>query len=110
MSAELEAFLGEPDSWRRAAFRIISDIPPGHLANYGRVAALLNEQGYSAHARNVAHLRRRLYEVFGHETDVPLHRVAKKGDVHSIHDSEKTRRINGVKRQAEGTLAHPRWM
>ncbi len=110
MNPELEDFLAGRDSWRRAAFREISRIPSGCLASYGRIAEMTNERGYSINARNVAWLRERLYWVLGHETDVPLHRVAKKYDVDSIHDSEETRGINNVKRRAEGFFANPRWL
>ncbi len=110
MNPELEELLAERDSWRRITFEEISRIPSGYLATYGRIAEKTNERGHGISARNVAWLRERLYQVLGHETRVPLHRVAKQYDVDSLHDSEETKQINDVKRRTEGFFAHPRWL
>ena len=95
-------------AWRRVVFNLILRIPPGRLASYGRLASLAeDETGANPGARNVAWLRRKLYEIFGHDTDVPLHRVATAGDVASINDSADTRTENNLRRAAEGSLGRP---
>jgi len=53
-------------NFRRAVWRLISDIPRGHVATYGQIAAWL---GYPRHARMV---RRALRSV---PSGVPWHRV-----------------------------------
>ena len=53
-------------NFRRAVWRIISDIPRGHVATYGQIAAWL---GYPRHARMVGRALRSV------PSDVPWHRV-----------------------------------
>jgi alkylated DNA nucleotide flippase Atl1 len=101
------------NQWEWKAYQLINDttIPPGCLVTYGRLAELTNEvHGTSINARNVANLRRKLYGLLGHDTDVPLHRIAKKDDVASEYDSPTTKRVNDQRRSAEGTLSNPRWV
>lgn len=106
----LELFLGPPNGWRRTAFAKIKEIPIGHLAAYGRIAELVRHEGHSTGARNIAWLRNKLYELLGHETKVPLHRVAKKGDVGSLADSDHTKYLNDSLRGEEGFFKNPRWV
>jgi len=53
-------------NFRRAVWRIISDIPRGHVATYGQIAAWL---GYPRHARMVGRALRSV------PSGVPWHRV-----------------------------------
>ena len=96
--------------WQWHAARIITEIPPGRLATYGCIAQIANQQlGRNLTPRNIAWLRRRLYEQLplGHDTQVPLHRVAKVGDVESLADSKITKRYNDRLRGQEGSLNDP---
>ena len=96
--------------WRWHATQIIAEIPSGYLATYGCVAEFANQQhGLNIIARNVAWLRKHLYELLSHDTQIPLHRVAKVGDVNSLKDSVKTKSYNDRLRQQEGSLTNPRW-
>lgn len=106
----LEDFLGPSDGWRRAAFSIIGGIPRGHLATYGRIAELVMAHGHSAGPRNIAWLRHELYGLLGHETTVPLHRVAKAGDIDSLADSGETKKLNDRLRREEGFFENQRWI
>lgn len=106
----LESLLGPPGNWRHTAFSMIKQIPPGHVASYGYVADRVNAHGHSVSARNIAWLRHKLYEELGHETIVPLHRLAKSGDIHSLADSEETRAINDRLRRNEGFFDNPRFL
>jgi alkylated DNA nucleotide flippase Atl1 len=107
---ELEEFLGEQQSWRRAAFGIIRDIPNGFVATYGNISRQLGEQGFAITPRTIGWLRRQLYGFLGHESDFPLHRVACAGDARSLRDSEETRRINDQRRNEEGFFDNPQWL
>ena len=53
-------------NFRRAVWRLISDIPRGHVATYGQIAAWL---GYPRHARMVGRALRSV------PSGVPWHRV-----------------------------------
>ena len=106
------------NEWQWRVLRMMNSrvIPSGQLITYGRLAELTNqEQGTSINARNVAALRRKLnqyrrdgtYEV---PASIPLHRIAKKGDVGSKYDSATTRQENNRLRGEEGSLHDPRWV
>lgn len=112
MEEELNEFEGElrdsPDEWQWHTARIITEIPLGRLATYGCIAEIANQRlGHNLKARNIAWLRRHLYGLLGHGTQVPLHRVAKVGDVESLADSTKTKRYNDRLRGQEGSLNDP---
>lgn len=99
-----------PGEWQWHAAQVIAEIPSGRLATYGCIAQIANQRlGCNLNARNIAWLRRHLYGllVLGHDTRVPLHRVAKVGDVESLADSEETRRYNDRLRGQEGSLSDP---
>jgi alkylated DNA nucleotide flippase Atl1 len=99
-----------PSEWQWHVARAICQIPRGNLATYGDIAKVVNyRHGLRINARNVAWLRRKLYVLLSHDTKVPLHRVAKNGDVESLADSEITRNYNDRLRDKEGSLNHPVW-
>ena len=99
------------ENWRWQVTQIIAEIPSGYLATYGRIAEIANQQlGLNVNARNIAWLRRHIYELRTHDTTIPLHRIAKKGDVNSSADSETTRRYNNRLRGQEGSLRNTRWL
>ena len=96
--------------WQWHVAQIIAEIPSGHLATYRCIAKIANHRyGLKIGPRNVAWLRRHLYELLSHDTQVPLHRVAKVGDVNSDADSAITKRYNDRLRRLEGSLTHPVW-
>ena len=101
-----------PDEWQwHVAVFIATRIPSGYLASYGSIArAVRSEHDLAIIARNVAWMRGRLYELLSHETTVPLHRVACKGDVGSLSDSPKTKSYNDRLRGEEGSLRNPLWI
>lgn len=116
--ALIEELRHSKDEWQWSVYRMMNNykIPAGTLINYGRLAQLTNQEyGTNINARNVAALRRKLYEyrrsgTYEVPTDVPLHRIAKKGDVESRHDSERTRQENNRLRSEEGSLQNPIWI
>ena len=96
--------------WQWHTAEVISEIPWGYLATYGEVASIVNRRFYhNIIPRNVGNLRGVLYELFRPFDVLPLHRVAKQGDVMSYFDSPLTRAENHILRGQEGSLAHPRW-
>lgn len=98
------------DEWQWHVTRIITEIPSGHLATYGCIAEIANQRfGHTLIPRNVAWLRRHLYGLLTHDTHVPLHRVAKVGDVESLADSGATKECNDRLRGQEGSLENPVW-
>ena len=98
------------DEWRWHVTRIIAEIPPGHLATYGCITKIANQCfGHTLIPRNVAWLRGHLYGLLTHNTHVPLHRVAKAGDVESLEDSDETKEHNDRLRGQEGSLKNPVW-
>jgi len=114
MEKELSNFEEElrnsPGEWQWHAARVISEIPPGYLATYGKIADIVNRRyGHHINATNVAWLRRKIYELLTHDTQVPLHRVAKKGDVDSLGDSETTKSYNDRLRVQDGSLKNTLW-
>ena len=99
------------EEWRWQVTQIIAQIPSGYLVTYGRVAEIANQTyGLNIGARNVAWLRKHLYGLLTHNTQVPLHRIAKIGDVHSFADSKETKSLNDKLREQEGSLTNPLWL
>ena len=97
--------------WRWQVTQVIAQIPSGYLVTYGCVAEIANKTyGLKIGARNVAWLRGHLYGLLTHDTQVPLHRIAKIGDIDSITDSEETKICNDRLRGQEGSLANPLWL
>ncbi len=107
----IEEFLRYPtNEWRWHVAQAIAEVPPGYLATYGAIAEVVNRRhGLNILARNVGWLRGKLYELLTHDTQVPLHRIAKAGDVDSLYDSETTKSYNDRLRIEEGSLENPRW-
>jgi alkylated DNA nucleotide flippase Atl1 len=100
----------EGQEWRWHATEVMARVPPGFLASYGEIARITNERyGHQINARNVAWLRRHLYEISKRTATIPLHRIARKGDLHCEYDSKRTREESLVLRGKEGTLKNPRW-
>lgn len=99
-----------PGAWQWHAATRIAEIPYGHLINYKRFADWVNATcALRINASNVAWLRRYLYAALGRNTPVPLHRLAKAGDVHSRHDSVDLKAHHDTRRAAEGILTAPVW-
>jgi len=87
-----------PGEWQWHVAQMITTIPSGQIATYGAIAEAVNRRHrHRINARNVAWL------------EVPLHRVAKAGDVESLADSAETKEINDVLRGREGSLQNPVW-
>ncbi|PTX95996.1 hypothetical protein DB345_09345 [Spartobacteria bacterium LR76] len=103
MPNALDVFLDQTP-WRRQAYNEICATPTGQLVSYGVIADIVDVS-----PRNIGWLRRELYRILSHETNVPLHRVACQGDVYSLKDSEKTRQVNTRLRTKEGSLQDPVW-
>lgn len=98
------------DEWQWHVTLIITKIPSGYLATYGCIAKIANQCfGHTLIPRNVAWLRGHLYGLLTHKTHVPLHRIAKAGDVESLADSDKTKKHNDRLRRREGSLDNPVW-
>lgn len=114
MKRELQRFekqlRNSKDEWQWHVTRIITEIPSGQLATYGCITEIANQCfGHTLIPRNVAWLRKHLYGLLSHDTQVPLHRVAKDGDVESLADSDKTKVYNDRLRRQEGSLENPVW-
>ena len=109
--ANIESFLKEPkNDWRWHVAQVIAEVPSGYLATYGAIADAVNRRhDLNIMGRNVSWLRRKLYEKLTHHTQVPLHRIAKEGDVGSIYDSNGTKLCNDRLRSEEGSLENPKW-
>jgi hypothetical protein len=107
----LEAKLrASPGAWQWHAATRIAEIPYGQLINYKRFADWVNATcALRINASNVAWLRRYLYAALGRNTSLPLHRLAKAGDVHSRHDSADLKAHHDTRRAAEGILTAPVW-
>ena len=98
------------NQWHWHVAQAISEVPRGYLATYGAIAEVVNQDYHlNIGARNVAWLRKKLYSLLSHNTKVPLHRIAKEGDVESLGDSETTKMYNDRLREEEGSLANPKW-
>ena len=110
LESELKSSKG---GWAWFIANVISEIPPGYLANYGTIAGISKDRfGTIAIARAVANLRKRLYERTQHEFDpesLPLHRIASKGDEKGKKDSIKTQHQNKELRSKEGSWENPKW-
>jgi alkylated DNA nucleotide flippase Atl1 len=99
------------NQWELKAYQEIKRIPSGSVITYGRLAQRVNRRyGLDIIARNIGNLRNKLYHLLGHETKIPLHRIAKQGDPESEWDAEKTRRYNKRLRTAEGSWPEPKWL
>lgn len=110
-TVKLQKLLCDEKPWRRHAYNEIKAIPSGYLASYGRIASLVGQKtGHNPGARSVAWLRRELYKILTHQTKVPLHRVAKAGDIHSLADSDDTKDFNDTIREQEGFFTDPKWI
>lgn len=105
-----EKLAGSPNDWQRKVFSLILNIPFGYLVSYGQLAHCANgEYGLTLGPRNTAWLRGKLYGILGHDTDIPIHRIATQGDAESTKDQPHTKVINRHKRMAEGTYPTPKW-
>lgn len=114
MKRELQRFekqlRNSKNEWRWHVTQIITEIPSGHLATYGCITKIANQCfGHTLIPRNIAWLRAHLYSLLTHNTHVPLHRVAKAGDVESLEDSDETKDYNDRLRGQEGSLENPVW-
>ena len=97
---ELNGIRWELSEWEWAVAEAILKIPPGHLITYKCLSVFATGKDAS---RATGNLRNKLYRLLGHRTKVPLHRVAKQGDLTSEYDSPKTRRENAKRRKKEAT-------
>lgn len=98
------------DAWRWHATTLIAAIPPGSLMTYSDFAAWVNHtHGLRINAGNVAWLRRYLFTLLGDSTTLPLHRLARAGDVHSLQETEDMKTFNDRLRAAEDILTQPVW-
>ena len=89
---------------------LITRVPAGRLITYGRLAEWANaSHGLHIGASNVAWLRSHLQNLLGDSTAVPLHRLAKTGDLYSLQETPARKRLNDQLRASEGSLAHPLW-
>ena len=111
--------VGSPQDWQLKVFSLILEIPPGHLISYGNLARWANQKfGLQLRPRNTAWLRGKIYgilcgksgHVTGHETDIPIHRIANEGDLKSSKDHEYTQEVNHRRRSAEGSRYNPVWI
>lgn len=110
--AFVEARLGNALNGKgKAAISVIRRIPAGSLITYGNLARWMNsEYGTSLGPRNLATFRKQMYGLLGHDTEIPIHRIVKEGDIHSKKDHEVTQEINRVKRTEEGFFKRPVWI
>jgi len=102
------------DEWQFKVYTLIRrSIRKGHVITYGGLAERANRTyRLNIIARNTAWLRDILYDWIQDERDfrqLPLHRIAKKGDSMSEWDSELTRKHNKRFRTAEGSWPEPIW-
>jgi len=106
---ELSQVANQLTPWEFHVAKIITEIPSARLLTYGCLARLAAERyGYKENAaRAVANLRNKLYGLLGHDTTLPLHRIATQGDRHSRKDSAITKSYNDRLRAREGTLDLP---
>lgn len=101
---------GSPNEWQVKVFSLILEIPSGYLISYGELARQANRKfNLQLGPRNTAWLRGKIYGILGHETDIPIHRIATQGDAGSTKDHPYTQRVNREKRTAEGNYPNPKW-
>jgi len=99
------------DEWEYKVYQLIKEIPEGCVITYGGLANRCNSKfGLNINARNVGNLRRKLYGLLTHDTDLPLHRVGKKGDPLSKFDQPITQEYNKRLRGKEGAWPEPVWL
>jgi len=95
----------------RAVLDVIYRIPSGVLISYGNLARWVNkEHGANLGPRHVASFRKRIYQTIGHDTDIPIHRIANDRDIHSTLDHPVTQEFNRIKRNDEGFFLKPVWL
>lgn len=105
------ALRGSHDEWRLKVVGLIRQVPTGCLISYGNLAKWARQEfGLDIGPRNAAWLRKKIYWTVGHDTDIPIHRVANDGDTRSTRDHPVTQHINRYKRSAEDSLDHPVWL
>jgi len=97
---ELDAIRWELSEWEWAVAVAILKVPPGRLITYKCLSILATGRDAS---RAVGNLRNKLYRLLGYKTKVPIHRIAKKGDLTSEWDEPETRPVNARLRKREGT-------
>ena len=105
------------NEWQFKVYRLIKTcIPRGHVITYGGLAKRANKKyGLNINARNTAKLRDMLYVYFPSHSaipygELPLHRIAKKGDSTSKWDSPMTQKDNKRLRSQEGSWPEPLWL
>jgi len=99
------------NEWEFKVYQLIKRIPKGCVITYGGLAKWVNRNHrLKIIARNIGNLRNKLHDFLGHDSDLPLHRIAKKGDARSEYDSPKTRKYNQGLRTAEGSWPEPTWL
>ena len=99
-----------PQAWQWHVATLIARVPAGRLITYGRLAEWANASyGLRVGASNVAWLRTHLQNLLGGSTAVPLHRLAKTGDLYSLQETPARKRLNDQLRAPEGSLTHPLW-
>lgn len=99
------------NEWQFKVYQLIRQIPPGCVITYGGLAKRVNaKHGLAVNARNVGYLRNKLYHLLGYDSDVPLHRIAKKWDAESEWDHPETKKHNKRLRSAEGSWPDPKWL
>jgi alkylated DNA nucleotide flippase Atl1 len=99
------------NQWEYKVFLLIQELPAGCVITYGGLAKRANSRfGLNLVPRNIANLRRKLYLRCGHDTNIPLHRIATQGDGMSKNDSPITQVYNQRLRSAEGSWPEPKWL
>ena len=105
-----DALRASPQAWQWHVATLITRVPSGRLITYGRLAEWANASyGLRVGASNVAWLRTHLQNLLGDNTAVPLHRLAKAGDLYSRRETAARKRLNEQLRASEGSLARPLW-
>lgn len=105
------ALKGSSNEWRLKVLSLVRQIPPGSLISYGNLARWANKEfGLDIGPRNAAWLRKKIYWIVGHDTSIPIHRIANDGDTKSTRDHSITQHINRHKRSEEGSFYNPVWL
>ena len=98
---ELQAIRHKLTEWEWKVALAIFKIPPGRLITYRSLSILATGTDAS---RAAANLRQKLIRLLGVRTQVPLHRIAKKGDLGAKADwPEQKRGVILKRRKREGT-------